>query len=71
MQSTVNARRQGDEKPNSSVAAETMKLFTNRSYGYQFIYRSRYSVTEYINGEKTLAAINKNFFKRLGHISDQ
>ena len=71
MQSAVNACRQGDEKPSSSVVAETMKLFKNGSYGYHFIYRSRYSLTGYMNGEKTLAAINKKFFNKLGHISDQ
>ena len=32
-QSAVNARRQGDENPNSSVVAETMKLLANSSYG--------------------------------------
>ena len=35
VQSAVIARRQGDENPNSSVAAETMKLLANNSYGYQ------------------------------------
>ena len=34
VQSAVNARREGDENPNSSVVAETMKLFANISYGY-------------------------------------
>ena len=38
--SAVNARRQGDENPNSSVMAETMKLLANSSYGYQIMDRS-------------------------------
>ena len=35
VQSAVNARRETDENPNSSVVAETMKLPANSSYGYQ------------------------------------
>ena len=35
--SAVDARRQGDENPNSSVVAETMKLLANSSYGCQII----------------------------------
>ena len=46
VQSTVNARRQGDEKPNSSVVAETMKFLANNSYGYQIMDRSRHTVTK-------------------------
>ena len=34
VQATVDARRQSDENPNSSVVAETMKLLANSSYGY-------------------------------------
>ena len=34
VQSSVDARRQGDETPDSSVVAETMKLLANSSYGY-------------------------------------
>ena len=37
VQSALDARRQGDENPNSSVIAETMKLLSNSSYGYQII----------------------------------
>ena len=42
VQSAVDARRQGDEYPNSSVVAETMKLLANSSYGYQIMDRSRH-----------------------------
>ena len=37
VQSAFNARRQGDENPNSSVAADTMKFLANSSYGYQIM----------------------------------
>ena len=33
VQSAMDARRKGDENPNSSVVAETMKLLANSSYG--------------------------------------
>ena len=50
--SAVNARRQGDENPNSSVVAETMKLLANSSFGYQIMDRSRHTVTKFLNDEK-------------------
>ena len=71
VQSAVDARRQGDENPNSSVVAETMKLLANSSYGYQIMDRSRHTVTKYLNDEKTHSAINSKMFKRLNHITDQ
>ena len=36
-QAAVDAGRKSEEKPNSSFVAETMKLLTNSSYGYQFM----------------------------------
>ena len=71
VQSAVNSRCQGDEDPNSGFVAETLKLLPNSSHGYQFMDRSRHSVTRYMNDEKTNAAINNRKFKRLGHISEQ
>ena len=71
MQSAVNDRREGDENPNFSVVAETMKLLANSSYGYQIMDRSRHTVTKYLNDEKTHGAINAKVFKRLDHINDQ
>ena len=71
VQSAVNARREGDENPNSSVVAEAMKLLANSSYGYQIMDRSRHTVTKYLSDEKTHEAINTKFFKRLDHINDQ
>ena len=71
VQSAVNARREGDENPNSSVVAETMKLLANSSYGYQIMDRSRHTVTKYLNDEKTHGAINTKLFKRSDHINDK
>ena len=69
--SAVNAFREGDENPNSSVVAETMKFLANSSYGYQIMDRSRHTVTKYFNGEKTHSAKNSKLFKRLNFIIDQ
>ena len=50
-QSAVIARREGDENPNSSVVAQTMKLLPNSSYGYEVMDRSQHTVTNYPNDE--------------------
>ena len=71
VQSAFKARRQGDENPNSSVVAATMKLLENSSYGYQIMDRSRHTVTKYLNDEKTHSAVNNKLFKRLNFITDQ
>ena len=71
VQSAVNARRQGDENPNSSVVAETMKFLANSCDGYQIMDRSRHTVTKYLKNEKTHSAINNKLFKRLNFITDQ
>ena len=39
VQSVVDARREGDEN-SPGVVAETMKLLSNSSYGYQIMDRS-------------------------------
>ena len=54
VQSAVNARREGDQNPNSTVVAETMKLLANSSYGYQIMDRSRHTVTKNLNDEKPI-----------------
>ena len=59
----VNARCQGDENTNSSIVAETMKLLANNSYGYQDMDRSRHSITNYTNDEKTCGGQQKKFKK--------
>ena len=71
VQSAVDARREGDENPNSNVVAEAMKMHANSSYGYQIMDRSRHTVTKYLSVEKTHGAINTKFLKPLDHISDQ
>ena len=71
VQCAVDARRQKDKNPISTVVAETMKLLANSSYGYQIMDRSRHTVTKYLSDEKTHSAINSKLFKRLNHITDQ
>ena len=51
VQAAVDARRKGDESPNSSVVAVTMKLLANSSYGYQIMDRSRHTITKYLTEE--------------------
>ena len=70
VQSAVDARKKGDENPNSSGVAETMKLLANSSYGYQIRDRSRHTLTKYLNHQKTHAANNSNLFKRLDHMNN-
>ena len=70
VQSAVDARRQGDENPNSSVVAKTRKLLGNSSYGYQIMDRSRHTVTKYLSDERTHAAINSKLFKKLDHVNN-
>ena len=64
-QSAVNARREGDENPNSSVVTDTKKLLANSSYGYQIMDRSRHAHTKYLSFRKTHGAINNKILKRL------
>ena len=68
VQSAVDARRQGDENPNSSVVAETMKLLANSSYSYQIMDRSRH--TKYLKDKKTHAVINSKLFKKPDHVNN-
>ena len=70
VQSAMDARRQGDENPNSSVIVETMKLLPNSFYGYQIMDRSRHTVTKYITDEKAHAAIKSKLFKKLDHVNN-
>ena len=46
LQSAVNARRHGDENPNSSVVAETKNFLASSSYEYQIMDRNRNTVTK-------------------------
>ena len=69
VQPVVDARREGDENPDSGVVAETMKLLGNSWYGYQIVDRSRHTETLYLNDENTHKAINNRIFRRLNNIS--
>ena len=71
VQSAVNAHRQGDEKPNSSMVAEIIKLLAKSSHGNQIMDRSRHTVTKNLSDDKTYGAINTKLFKRLDYINDQ
>ena len=68
VQSVVDARREGDDNPNSSVVAETMKLLGNSSYGYQIMDRGRQTETLYLNDENTHKAINNRLFRRWNNV---
>ena len=65
----VDARRQGDENPNSIVVAETIRLLARSSYGYQCMDRSRHTLTKYRNVKKTHAALNRKHFTKLYHLN--
>ena len=71
VQSALDASRQGDENPISSVVAETMKVLANSSYGYQIMDRSRHTVTKYLTDGIIHSAINSKMFKLPNHITDQ
>ena len=70
VQSAVNARRQGDENPNSSVVAETLNPRANSSYGYQITDWSRHTVKKYLTDKKRHAALNSKLFKKLDHVNN-
>ena len=71
VQSAVKVRKEGDEKPISSVVAETMKLLANSSYDYQITDRIRHTVGKYLSDEKTYGVIKNKMFGRLCYINDQ
>ena len=71
VQSVVDARRAGDEIPDPSAVAETMKWLGNSSYGYQIMDRSRHTETKYLNDEKTHKEINGKKFKRLNNVLEE
>ena len=69
VKSAVDARRQGDENPNSSVVAETLKLLDNSSSDCQIMEPSRHTVTKYLSDKKIHAAINSKLFKKLDYVN--
>ena len=66
----VDAGRQGDKNPNSSVVAETIKLLANSSYGYQIKNWSPQTVTKYLTDKKTHVTNNSKLFKDLDHVNN-
>ena len=69
MQSTVDAKKQSYENPNSSVAAETIRLLVKRSYDDQMMHRSPNTVTEKLSNKTTNAAIKSKFLEKLDHVN--
>ena len=67
----MDARRQRDAYPNSSVVAETMKLLANSFYSYQIMDCGGHTVTKYLPDEKTHSAINSKMFMPPNHITDK
>ena len=61
VQSAVNALRDGDENPNSSVVPETMKLLANSTYVYQIMDRGRHTVRKFMSDEKHMGLSTQNF----------
>ena len=70
-QSAVNARREGDENPDSSVMPETMTILANSSYDYQNSDWIRHTVKKHLSVEKTHGVINKKFVRHVHFINDQ
>ena len=62
--------RQGDENPNSSVVAKTMKRLANSFYGYQIMDRGRNTITKYLSDKKTHAAIKSELFRKLDNVNN-
>ena len=67
----VNARREGDENPKTSVLAETIMLIVNSSYGYHNMDRIRHTVIMYLYVEKTHGAIKNKRFNCPDFLIDQ
>ena len=63
VKSVVEARRLGGQNKKSTVIAETSKLLSNSSYGYQIMDRSKHTQTKYLDEEKTNRAINSTVFE--------
>ena len=63
VQSAVNAQRERDENPLSSVVAETMKPVANNSWWCQIMDRSWHTLTKYMTDEKARKTINNKFSK--------
>ena len=69
--SAADARRQGDENPNSGGVAKIMNLLPDSFYRYQFLNRIRHTVTKHLKDEKTHSSVKSKFFEKLDHVNDQ
>ena len=69
VQSSVDAKRQSEENPDSGVVAETVKLLANRSYGYQIIEKSWHSVTKDLSDKATQSTNKFKLFKKLDDVN--
>ena len=63
VQEAVDARRKGDENPNSSVVAETVKLLGNSFYGYLILNQSRRTKTNYFTDGRHMRPLKVNCSK--------
>ena len=70
LQSVVDAKRQGDENPFSSIVVETNKLLSKSCYGYQIVEHTWHNVTKYFSDKKTHAAFNSKQFEKLDHMNN-
>ena len=70
VQNIVEARREGDLNPQSSVKAETQKLIGNSSYGRQIMDRSKHTTTRYANESTVDSFINNKLFNSFSEIVD-
>ena len=66
VKSVVEGWRLGDQNKNSTVIAETMTLLSNSSYGYQIMDRSKHTVTNFLDEEKTNRDIISTFSSNFG-----
>ena len=71
VQSAMNIRREGDENPNLSVVAETMKAQANSSYVYQIMDRSQHTVTKYLSDQKHMELSITKCLNAWVYINDQ
>ena len=66
-----DSRSEGDQNEESTVAAWTIKLIGNSSYGHQIMDRSRYTNTNNVKGSQMDNFINNWFFKSLNEMPGQ
>ena len=61
-----DARRQGDDDPDTGIIADTMKVIGNSSYGSLIMDKTKHSDVKYVQGEnQTCLKINDPLFRNL------